>query len=57
MAAKKKPVVLVARESFVCEVKGVEYLVHQGEQVSSNHPAAKQHPELFVPAGAVEEQR
>jgi hypothetical protein len=42
-----------SRESFVGKVKGVEYVVKQGDQYSSNHPAAKAHPELFAPHRSV----
>jgi hypothetical protein len=46
-AAKPKPL-LVAKDGFICQVKGVEHLVRQGETVPPDHPAAKAHPELFT---------
>jgi len=52
-AARKAPAkttLLVAKDGFICSIKGTEVIVKQGEKVSSNHPAAKQHPELFEPA-------
>ncbi len=48
MAAKKA--LLVAKDSFVCKVKDEQHIVRAGETVSSDHPAAKQHPDLFEPA-------
>jgi len=44
MAAAKT---LTARTSFVCEVKGVEHIVRQGDVVPAGHPAVKGREELF----------
>ncbi len=46
MAAK----MLVARTSFACEVKGVDYVISQGQAVANNHPAVKGREQLFEPA-------
>ncbi len=46
MAAK----MLVARTSFACEVKGVDYVINQGQAVANNHPAVKGREQLFEPA-------
>ena len=51
MAPSKR---LVATTSFASEVKGTTYIVGAGELVTSNHPAAKAHPELFREEFAVE---
>ena len=47
-AAAKK--ILVAKDGFICQVEGAEYLIKQGERLSSAHPVCKAHPELFEPA-------
>jgi len=44
MAAAKS---LIALTSFACEVKGVEYIVRNGQVVPANHPAVKGREELF----------
>ena len=49
MATAKKSL-LVAKDGFVCEVKGVEYVVKQAERLPSDHPVVKAYPELFAPA-------
>ena len=50
MAATKKDAVLVARESFVCEVKGEPVQVHAGvTRVRASHPLVKGREELFQP--------
>jgi len=49
-AAKKPPAVLVATASFVCSVGDEEHLVHEGDQLPADHPAAKANPDLFTPA-------
>jgi len=41
---------LVAITSFVCEVKGVEHVIRQGDKVSSTHPVVKGREELFEAA-------
>jgi hypothetical protein len=38
---------LVALTSFACEVKGVEYVIRQGDPVAADHPAVKGREELF----------
>jgi hypothetical protein len=45
MAAAKP---LVATTSFACEVKGVEYVIRQGDALPANHPAVKGREELFA---------
>jgi hypothetical protein len=45
MAAASKT--LVAVTSFVCEVKGVEHIIRQGDVVPVSHPAVKGREELF----------
>jgi hypothetical protein len=45
MAAAKP---LVALTSFACAVKGVEYVVRQGDTVPAAHPAVKGREELFA---------
>ena len=44
MAAAKS---LIALTSFACEVKGVEYIVRNGQVVPASHPAVKGREELF----------
>jgi len=38
MAAASK---LVAITSFACELKGVEYVIRQGDVLPSNHPSSR----------------
>jgi hypothetical protein len=45
--AVAKPKSLIALTSFACEVKGVEYIVRNGQVVPANHPAIKGREELF----------
>ena len=45
MAAAKT---LVATTSFACTVKGVEYVIRQGDPVPAGHPAVKGREELFA---------
>jgi hypothetical protein len=44
--ATAKP--LVALTSFACEVKGVAYVIRQGDPVAADHPAVKGREELFA---------
>jgi hypothetical protein len=51
--ARKSPAaksLLVAKDGFVCNVKGVEYVVKQAERLASDHPVVKAYPDLFEPA-------
>ena len=36
-----------ATTSFGTTVKGEEHVVHAGDVLPADHPAAKEHPELF----------
>jgi hypothetical protein len=47
--AEKKQL-LVAKDGFICSIKGEEHLIQQGRKLPSDHPVVKQHPELFEPA-------
>jgi hypothetical protein len=38
---------LIALTSFTCEIKGVEYIIRNGQVVPANHPAVKGREELF----------
>jgi len=52
-AARKSPAaksLLVAKDGFVCNVKGVEYVIKQAERRASDDPVCKAYPELFEPA-------
>jgi hypothetical protein len=52
-AARKSPApksLLVAKDGFVCNVKGVEYVVKQAERLTSDHPVVKACPDLYAPA-------
>jgi hypothetical protein len=52
-AARKSPAkttLLAAKDGFICEVRGVEHLIKQGEKLPSDHPVAKAYPDLFEPA-------
>jgi hypothetical protein len=46
----EKKTLVVAKDGFICSVKGVEYLIKQGEVLESTHPAVDKHGELFEPA-------
>ena len=48
MAARKAKL-LVARESFACEVDGRETVVSQGTRVPAGHPVVKGREHLFGP--------
>ena len=50
MPAAAKKQLLVAKDGFICEIKGTEYLIKQGEKLFSDHAVCKAHPELFEPA-------
>jgi hypothetical protein len=50
MPAAAKKQLLVAKDGFVCNVKGVEYVIKQAERLPSDHPVVKAYPDLFEPA-------
>ena len=39
---------LVAVTSFACTVKGVDYVIRQGDALAATHPVVKAHAELFA---------
>lgn len=49
MPKASTPAVLVALESFVCEVDGERLTFSQGDPIEADHPAVKANPHLFGP--------
>lgn len=50
MPAATKKQLLVAKDGFICEVKGHRVPDKQGEKLFSDHAVCKAQPELFEPA-------
>lgn len=47
MAKAERPPLLVARESFVCDLDGQLCDIHQGDLIEADHPLARKYPKLF----------
>jgi hypothetical protein len=46
--AKASSPLLVARESFVCELDGTELDIREGDLLEADHPIAKKFPKQFI---------